>query len=97
PSGERSIYEQQINDFAYRQVTYEFEKLDGKFAGKDKQKRDDLQKALETFDELKPKPLPMMPLVSDIGSTAPVNAIPKRGNGEDVLPGLLTLLNSAPT
>jgi hypothetical protein len=36
-----------------------------------------------------------MPLVSDIGTIAPVNAIPKRGNGEDVPPGLLTLLNPA--
>jgi len=95
PAAERTPYEQQINDLAYRQVTYEFEKLDGKFKGDEKGKLDKLRDELEKFDALKPKPLPTMPLVSDIGSQAPLNVIPKRGN-EDVAPGLLSLLEAAP-
>ena len=95
PASERTVYEQQINDLAYRQVTYEFEKLDGKFKGEEKEKLDKLRDELEKFDEFKPKPLPTMPLVSDIGPVAPLNAIPKRGN-EDIAPGLLSLLDAAP-
>jgi len=96
PPSERTVFEQQINDLAYRQVTYEFEKLDGKFKGEEKEKLDKLRDELEKFDEFKPKPLPTMPLVSDIGSAAPLNAIPKRGNDQDVAPGLLSLLEAAP-
>jgi hypothetical protein len=48
-------------------VTYEFEKLDGKFKGEEKEKLDQLRDELEKFDEFKPKTLPTMPLVSDIG------------------------------
>ena len=43
PASERTVYEQQINDLAYRQVTYEFEKLDGKFKGDEKGKLDKLR------------------------------------------------------
>jgi hypothetical protein len=95
PASKRTVYEQQINDLAYRQVTYEFEKLDGKFKGDEKEKLDKLRDELEKFDEFKPKPLPTMPLVSDIGPQAPLNEIPKRGS-EDIGPGLLSLLDVAP-
>src|SRR6266487_1811694 len=95
PDFERTPYEQQIHDLAYRQVTYEFEKLDGKFKGEEKEKLDKLRDELEKFDEFKPRPLPTMPLVSDIGPVAPLNAIPKRAKDEDIAPGLLSLLDAA--
>ncbi len=95
PASERSVYERQIYDLAYRQVTYEFERLDGKFKGDEKEKLDRLRKDLAAFDGLKPEPLPTMPLVSDIGPVPPPNTIPKRG-GEDIAPGFLTLLGAAP-
>ncbi|MSU66875.1 MAG: DUF1553 domain-containing protein [Opitutus sp.] len=96
PAAERTPLEQQINDLAYNQVTYEFKRLDGKFKGANKEKRDTLYKALAKFDEFKPTPAPTTLLVSDIGPIAPLNAIPKRGNQEDILPGFLSLLDPAP-
>src|SRR6267378_3084191 len=70
-ASERAPYEQQINDLAYRQVTDEFEKLDGKFKGAEKEKLDALKRELARFDEFKPKALPDAMLVSDIGPVAP--------------------------
>jgi hypothetical protein len=96
PASERTPYEQQLNDLAYRQVTDEFEKLDGKFKGAEKEKLDSLQKELEQFDDLKPKPLPDAMLVTDIGRTAPPVTLPKDKTQTPIEPGLLTLLSEAP-
>ena len=96
PASERTPYEQQLNDLAYRQVTDEFEKLDGKFKGAEKEQLDALQKELEQFDSLKPKPLPDAMLVTDIGRTAPPVALPKDKTQTPIDPGLLTLLSEAP-
>jgi hypothetical protein len=96
PASERTPYEQQINDLAYRQVTDEFEKLDGKFKGAQKEKLDALQKELEQFDGLKPKALPDAMLVTDIGRAAPPTTLPKDKTQTPIEPGLLTLLSQAP-
>jgi hypothetical protein len=96
PASERTPFEQQINDLAYRQVTDEFEKLDGKFKGAEKEKLDALQKELQQFDDLKPKPLPDAMLVTDIGRTAPPVTLPKDKTQTPIDPGLLTLLSEAP-
>lgn len=96
PASERTPYEQQINDLAYRQVTDEFEKLDGKFKGAEKVKLDSLRKELEQFDGLKPKALPDGILVTDIGRTASPITLPKDKTQTPIEPGLLTLLSEAP-
>jgi Protein of unknown function (DUF1553)/Protein of unknown function (DUF1549)/Planctomycete cytochrome C/Concanavalin A-like lectin/glucanases superfamily len=96
PASERTPYEQQLNDLAYRQVTDEFEKLDGKFKGAEKEKLDALQKELEQFDTVKPKPLPDAMLVTDIGRAAPPVTLPKDKTQTPIDPGLLTLLSEAP-
>jgi hypothetical protein len=96
PAADRTPFEQQIYDLAYRQVTYEFDKLDGKFKGAGKEKLDGLKKELAQFDDLKPKPLPTALLVSDIGPVAPPTIIPKSRNQDDIAPGFLSLLGEAP-
>ncbi len=96
PAADRTPYEEQINDLAYRQVTYEFEKLDGKFKGAEKAKLDSLHKELAAFDEDRPKPLPTAMLVSDVGSQAPSTTIPKGRKPEEILPGFLSLLDESP-
>jgi Protein of unknown function (DUF1553)/Protein of unknown function (DUF1549)/Planctomycete cytochrome C/Concanavalin A-like lectin/glucanases superfamily len=96
PTSERTPYEQQIHDLAYRQVTDEFEKLDGKFKGAEKEKLDALQKELEQFDALKSKALPDAMLVTDIGRTAPPVTLPKDKTQTPIDPGLLTLLSESP-
>ena len=96
-ASDRTPLEQQINDLAYNQVLYEFKRLDGKFKGANKEKLDALHKALAKFDEFKPNSPPTTLLISDVGPIAPLNAIPKRGAQEDILPGFLSLLDPAPT
>jgi len=96
PAAERTPYEQQINDLAYRQVTEELDKLDGKFRGADKQKLDALENELAKFDEFKPKPLPQAMLVTDISPVAPPITLPKDKLQTPVEPGVLTLLTPEP-
>jgi hypothetical protein len=96
PASERSPYEQQINDLAYRQVEEEFEKLDGKFRGSDRQRLEQLRDELAKYDELKPRPLPEAMVVKDIRATAPPVAIPKDKSQTPIEPGFLTLLGDAP-
>jgi hypothetical protein len=92
----RTPYEQQINDLAYRQVTDEFEKLDGKFKGSEKEKLDALKNELAKLDVLKPEPLPRAMLVTDIGTVAPPVTIPKDKTHAPIEPGLLSMLEEAP-
>jgi len=94
PASDRTPYEQQIRDLAYRQVTEEEDKLDGKY--KNQEKLDELKKALAGYDEFKPKPLPSGLLVKDVGPKAPPVTIPKDKSQTPIEPGFLTLLDEAP-
>ena len=96
PAKERSPYEQQVYDLAYRQVTDEDEKLDGKFKGADKAKLDALRDELARFDETRPKALPETLLVADVGPVAPPVTIPKDRSQTPIDPGFLTVLDEAP-
>jgi hypothetical protein len=93
---ERTAYEQQIRDLAWRQFTDEAEKLDGKFHGREKEKRDALYRELESYDKLKPESLPAAMLVTDIGPFAPPVTIPKDKFQTPIEPGILTLLEEGP-
>ena len=50
PLAQRTPHEQQIADLAYRQVTYEFARLDTHIKGETKKKRDELRKELAKFE-----------------------------------------------
>ena len=96
PARERTPYEQQIRDLAYRQVADEGEKLDSKLKGDEKEKRDALEKELECYDSLKPHGLPGAMLATDIGPVAPPVTLPKDKSQTPIVPGILTLLEEAP-
>src|SRR5262249_35572221 len=91
---ERTPYEQQIYALAYRQVTEEDEKLEGKFRARDQLEA--LRKELAHFDDIKPKPLPEALLVKDVGPEAPLVTIPKDKSQTPIDPGFLTILDEAP-
>jgi hypothetical protein len=93
PIPERTPWEHQIAELAYRQVTYEEYRM--KITGADKEKHVALLKELGKFDELKPKPLPYALLVTDVGSTAPPLFIPKKSR-EPIEPGLLSVIDQKP-
>jgi len=91
PVAERAPLEHQLAELAYRQVTYEFNRLDRKYKGEAKEKILALRKELAAFDKLKPKPLALTPAVSDVGPLAPPLTIPKKGDAP-VEPGFPTVL-----
>ncbi len=96
PASERSAYEQQIHDLAYRQVADEGEKLESKINGEQKEKRDALERELAHYAALKPQSLPCGMTVTDIGPVAPPTTIPKDKTQTRIAPGILTLLEEAP-
>jgi mono/diheme cytochrome c family protein len=95
PVAERTPYEHQVAELAYRQVTYEYARLDSRLKGEEKEKYLALKKQLSEFDELKPEPLPVAMAAFDLGPKAPPITIPKKGDAP-VEPAFLTVLGEAP-
>jgi mono/diheme cytochrome c family protein len=96
PVAERTPYEHQIAELAYRQVQYEFDRLDTKIKGEDKASLDALRKQLREFDVLKPEPLPPAFTVTDVGPVAAPTMVPKGKNAQTVDPGFLSVLDERP-
>ncbi|MSU27180.1 MAG: DUF1549 domain-containing protein [Pedosphaera sp.] len=95
PVDARTPIEHQLAELAYRQVDYEYARLDRKLKGEDKEKVLALRKQLAKHDGLCPTPLPVALAVSDVGRTAPSVFIPKKGN-DPVAPGFPTVLDEKP-
>ncbi|MEZ6140237.1 MAG: DUF1549 domain-containing protein [Zavarzinella sp.] len=95
PASERTAKEHQLAELAYRQVTYEFGRLDNFIKGKDKERVLELRRQLATFDALKPPPLPVAFAVSDVGPKAAEVFIPKRPDNL-IDPGFITILDEQP-
>ena len=89
----RGPYEQQLFELAWRQVDYEYEGLDNRIKGDDKEKLLALRRELAAHDALQPKALPTALVVTDIGTAAPITKIPRRK--VEVGPGFLSILDSA--
>jgi hypothetical protein len=96
PAAERSSLEHQLAELAYRQVLYEFARLEGKLKDEQKQKLIELKKQLNQFQAQRPAPLPVGLTARDTGATAPPTLIPKKANMPAIEPGYLTLLQEAP-
>ena len=96
PVAERTPFEHQIAELAYRQVQYEFDRLDAKIKGDDKETLDALRKKLKEFDALKPEPLPPAFTVTDVGPVASPTVVPKGKNAQTVEPGFLSVLDEKP-
>ncbi len=93
---ERTPYEHQIAELAYRQVTYEFDKLDAKLKGDAKERVIALRKKLTEFDSLKPAPLPPFFGATDVGPVAPPTYLVKGKTKETIAPGYLSVLDEKP-
>lgn len=87
----RTPHEQQVFEIAWRQVDYEYDGLDNRIKGDDKEKLLALRRELAKHDGLKPKALPTALVVTDVSNEAPVTKIPKRKT--EVGPGILSILN----
>ncbi len=96
PDAERTPLEQQLAELAYRQITYEFDRLLNKMKAADKDKYVALTKQLDAFNADKPAaPAPAF-CVTDIGAKASPVRIPKKETLGEIEPGFLTLLDSSP-
>lgn len=87
---QRSPFEQQIVELAFRQVTFEYDRLDSLIKGESKDRLLELRRELAKFDDIKPEPLPTAMVATDIGPTPPPTTIPKKR--KEVQPGTLALL-----
>jgi mono/diheme cytochrome c family protein len=96
PVAERTPWEHQIAELAYRQVYYEFDRLINKMRGPEKEQLVALYKELSAFDKDKPEPLPQAFCATDVGPKAPPVTIPKKGQLGDIAPGFLTILDENP-
>ena len=96
PQADRTPLEQQLAELAYRQITYEFDRLLNKMKAADKDKWVALTKQLAAFDADKPPASAPAFCVTDIGTEAPPVRIPKKESLGDIEPGFLTLLDPNP-
>jgi len=97
PSEQRTPFEQQLAEFAYRQVSEEYSKLnvEGKLKGDSKTRWRELRKELASFEGLKPKALPVALTVTDVGPDAPTTVIPGAREPPEIAPGFLSVLDAS--
>jgi hypothetical protein len=87
----RDPLEKQIANLAYRQIDYEFERVDKQLKGEKKEQYAKLIQELAQYDADKPI-LPLARTASDIGPQAPPIFIPKKQKQRPVAPGFPTVL-----
>ncbi len=90
---ERTPYQQQLAYLADLQVNDQIVKIDWSkhFKNGQKSKWDELQRQLKEYESLKPKPLDVIPTVTDVSTTAPETFI--QDTDHSVLPGVLSIIN----
>ena len=92
PASERSPFEAQLATLAWRQVIYDWERIDRNFKGDDKEQIIALRRQLAAMNKEKPAALPMALAAADVGPLAPPVVIPKKQSLGEIEPGVLTLL-----
>ena len=98
PAAERTPYEQQIVDLAWRQVDYEYQdkRFESQVKEPAKSHRNTLIAELNKFRSEKPEPLPRAPIATDVGPAASPIFIPKKNALGEIVPGFLTVLDEGP-
>lgn len=94
PEEERTPRERQLVKLGWRQVEYNYDRLDRMLKPEDKEKVLALRRKLAKFDKLKPAPLQVAQQARDIGPVAPKTTIPKKRI--ECKPGFLTILDETP-
>ena len=95
PAAERAPFEAQIATLAWRQVIYDWDRVDRTYKSDDKEKILALRRQLATMNKDKPAPLPVAFAAADVGPVAPPVFIPKKQALGEIEPGMLTLLDPA--
>ena len=93
PANERAPLEQQLATLAYRQLLFEYEKLDTQIKGAEKDRLLALRKELAKFDAEKPAALPQCQAFREVGPQPPETILSKKSG--PIEPAFLTVLNEA--
>jgi mono/diheme cytochrome c family protein len=98
PREQRTPYEEQIVELAWRQVSYEYQdkRFEAHVKGNAKTHRNALLAELNKFRAEKPEPLPRAPIATDVGPEASPVFIPKKKAVGEIAPGFLTALDELP-
>ena len=92
PAARRTPYEQQVAALAWRQVDYEYARLDRSIKGEDSVKHAELRRRLAEHDKLKPEEPPFVLAVRETGAQGLDAVIPKKNTV--VPPAFLTVLSA---
>ncbi len=92
PVPQRTPFEHQIADLAFRQVLTERAKIDGAVSGADRARWVALKRKLGAFEAERPRPPPTAFVATDVGPVAPPTFIPAKGEARQVEPGFPTVL-----
>lgn len=94
---ERTAYEEQISQLVQRQVDHAKNRLDFKKKFEKDEKKlalyNELQEKLKKFDDIKPEPLPVAFISTDVGTEPAVTKFSQRGGKVAVEPAFFTLLD----
>lgn len=96
PHAERTPLEAQLAALAWRQIIYDWERVDRTFKGEDKEKILALRRQLEAASKDKPASLPVAFAAADVGPVAPAVFVPKKKSLGEIEPGFLSVLDTAP-
>ena len=96
PASAREPLEAQLAALAWRQVVYDWERVDRNFKGDDKERILALRRELAALSKDQPAPLPVAFAAADVGPQAPPVFIPKKPALGAIEPGVPTLLDPAP-
>jgi len=93
PLAQRTSYEQQVAALAWRQVDYEYNRLDRSIKGADSVKHADLKHKLAEHDKQKPEDPPFVLTIRETGAQGLDAVIPKKNTV--VPPAFLTVLSAS--
>ncbi len=93
PEAQRTPYEQQVATLAWRQVDYEYARLDRFIKGEDSVKHADLKRKLAEHDKQKPEEPPFVLTIRETGAQGLDAVIPKKNTV--VPPAFLTVLSAS--
>ena len=79
PAPARTPLEEQLYCLAYRQVDFEYTRVDTRMKKEEIKEVTALRRKLAAFDAYRPAPLPAAMTVADVGPVAPPTLIPRKG------------------
>jgi hypothetical protein len=94
-SGQLDPREMQLTTLAFRQVVMEYEKVPSQLKDTTKERWEQLAAELKQFDAIRPSQ-PNVEAIGDVGPVAPPTVIPGDRSGEEIEPGILSILDPGP-